>query len=187
MNMYDYLFAINCIAFLLYLIHVRMHHANKVMQMIINLLCVAGGALGVIGAILCFDRKAKKENMMTRVLASCMLVMQIVLIMLLKKQDASFNVSILSFFLNHRYFLYYIGMMNILTFLAFGLDKWKAKHASRRIPIVTLLGLSALGGSIGGIVAMFAFRHKTRKDYFRIGLPIILITQVMILLFIMNC
>lgn len=74
---------------------------------------------------------------------------------------------------------YLIGV-NLLTFLAFGLDKYKARHKKWRIPEATLLLLAALGGSPAALLAMRVFRHKTLHNRFRYGVPIILLVQLAI-------
>ncbi|WP_374471290.1 DUF1294 domain-containing protein [Phenylobacterium sp.] len=60
----------------------------------------------------------------------------------------------------------YLLAVNALTFAAFGLDKHRARADLRRIPERTLLGLAALGGSPGALLARPVFRHKTRKEPF---------------------
>ena len=84
-----------------------------------------------------------------------------------------------------RPLLYYLVAVNIMTFLAYGLDKWKAVHnghknknLSRRIPETSLLLLAVLGGSPAALLAMYLFRHKTLHKKFRYGVPAILILQV---------
>ena len=76
-------------------------------------------------------------------------------------------------------------LINVITFLVFGLDKWKAKRKEknekvRRVPEKTLLILSALGGSVGALLAMRAFRHKTLHKAFRFGVPLILALQIIV-------
>ena len=76
-------------------------------------------------------------------------------------------------------------LINVITFLVFGLDKWKAKRKEknekvRRVPERTLLLLAALGGSVGALLAMKAFRHKTLHKAFRFGVPLILALQIMV-------
>jgi uncharacterized membrane protein YsdA (DUF1294 family) len=56
--------------------------------------------------------------------------------------------------------------LNVCTFIAFGLDKWRAMHSGRRVPELTLLLLAALGGWPGGLLGMFIFRHKSAKRSF---------------------
>ena len=72
--------------------------------------------------------------------------------------------------------IYLIGI-NLLTFAIFGIDKWKARKRKWRIPEDTLIWLSIVGGSIGALVGMFLFRHKTQKRKFNLGIPAILIAQ----------
>lgn len=79
----------------------------------------------------------------------------------------------------------YLVIINIITFITFGIDKRRAvKDIFPRIRIRTLLILAAIGGSVGGILGMKLFRHKTRKKYFSIGMPLILIIQIFLLYFL---
>ncbi|MHC5065112.1 MAG: DUF1294 domain-containing protein, partial [Planctomycetota bacterium] len=63
--------------------------------------------------------------------------------------------------------------MSLLTFFTFGIDKWKASRGSSRIPEATLLLMSWCGGLIGGWIAMFVFRHKTRKTSFKLKMLLV--------------
>lgn len=72
----------------------------------------------------------------------------------------------------------YLIVINLVTFIVFGVDKSKAKKHSWRIPEKTLFLLSIIGGSVGAIIGMHTFRHKTRKWYFAFGIPAILIIQL---------
>ena len=63
-----------------------------------------------------------------------------------------------------------------------GYDKHEAKKGNWRISEKTLFTLVVIGGSIGGIIGMFTFRHKTKKWYFRFGFPIILILQILVVI-----
>ena len=74
--------------------------------------------------------------------------------------------------------LYYFLAVNLLTFISYGIDKWKARHNRWRIPEATLLLFAAIGGSIGALLAMRVFRHKTQHKKFRYGVPAILIVQM---------
>ncbi|MBE5805225.1 MAG: DUF1294 domain-containing protein [Clostridiales bacterium] len=78
----------------------------------------------------------------------------------------------------------YILTINVIAFLAMGLDKWKAKRNAWRIPEQTLISLVLLGGGIGGIVGMYLFRHKTKKARFYIGFPALFIVEVIIFIYI---
>ena len=79
--------------------------------------------------------------------------------------------------------IYLIGI-NILTFLVFGIDKWKARKGKWRIPEATLIGMSIAGGSIGALLGMYLFRHKTQKRKFNLGIPAILIIQAVLAYFL---
>ena len=74
----------------------------------------------------------------------------------------------------------YLIVINVVAFLAFGLDKLKAKADAWRIPEKTLLSLAIIGGSVGAILGMRTFRHKTRHKQFSVGLPVILAVQLII-------
>ncbi|NTV78042.1 MAG: DUF1294 domain-containing protein [Clostridiales bacterium] len=74
----------------------------------------------------------------------------------------------------------YVIVMNLLGFLVMGIDKYKAKKQAWRVPESTLFILAIIGGSLGSIVGMYAFRHKTRHWYFVYGLPFIFVLQIAI-------
>lgn len=78
----------------------------------------------------------------------------------------------------------YILAVSLLTWILFGLDKWKAIHGKWRIRESTLLGLSLIGGAAGGLAGMYLFRHKIRKMRFRIGVPLMLLVQAALFLLI---
>ena len=75
----------------------------------------------------------------------------------------------------------YLLAINVLTFLLYGIDKWKAKRARWRIPESVLLGMAAVGGSIGAWLGMRVWHHKTQHKKFRYGVPAILLAQMVLL------
>ena len=77
----------------------------------------------------------------------------------------------------------YLIVINILGFLVMGLDKHKAKMAERRIPENTLFMFTILGGGIGTIAGMYVFHHKTKKMKFKVGMPLILILEILIFVY----
>ena len=79
---------------------------------------------------------------------------------------------------------FYLLIINIFTFFLYGVDKWKAQRARWRIPESVLLGVAAIGGSVGAWLGMRVWRHKTQHAKFRYGVPIILIAQVALLVWI---
>ena len=72
----------------------------------------------------------------------------------------------------------YLLAVNIATFLLYGIDKYKAKKGKRRISEATLLTMAAIGGSIGAWAGMRLWHHKTMHKKFKYGIPIIIILQV---------
>lgn len=77
--------------------------------------------------------------------------------------------------------LYYLIVINIVTFLVYGIDKWKAKQGGWRISEATLLILAVIGGSIGALLGMKVWRHKTQHKKFKYGLPLSLIIQIILI------
>lgn len=76
----------------------------------------------------------------------------------------------------------YVAAVNVVSFLLMGIDKRKAVKRSFRIPESTLFVLAIIGGSIGSIIGMHLFRHKTRHWYFLYGMPVILALQIILIL-----
>ena len=85
-----------------------------------------------------------------------------------------------------KYFILYLIIINIIAFLAMYIDKRKAKYGKWRIQEQSLFILALIGGSIGAIIGMNIFRHKTKKLRFSIGFPIILILQIVLIISIWN-
>ena len=84
-------------------------------------------------------------------------------------------------------FLYiYAVIINVITFFVYGLDKSKAKARQWRIPEAQLIFLAVIGGSVGALAGMKVFHHKTRKPKFKIGVPVILIIQLVIIYFLFS-
>ena len=81
---------------------------------------------------------------------------------------------------------FYKLYFQIITFVAFAIDKMNAIGHRSRISIVTLLGLAFIGGSLGGLLAMYLLNHKTTKDYFTVGIPLIILMQVVLLFYVLN-
>lgn len=79
----------------------------------------------------------------------------------------------------------YLIIINAAAFLLMLIDKQKAKRGKWRIPEKTLLGAALLGGSIGAILGMNLFRHKTKHPKFSVGLPLILAGQCIALVFLL--
>ena len=76
--------------------------------------------------------------------------------------------------------VYYLIIINIVTFLVYGIDKWKARKTMWRIREASLLMLAVLGGSIGAWLGMKVWHHKTMHKKFKYGVPAILIIQIIL-------
>ena len=72
----------------------------------------------------------------------------------------------------------YLVIVNVIGFLMMGADKSRARRKAWRIPEAHLFIVALIGGSVGAILGMYIFRHKTRHWYFVWGLPIILVIQI---------
>lgn len=76
--------------------------------------------------------------------------------------------------------LIYLLIINIIAFIMYGIDKWKAQRNQWRISEKMLLFLAVIGGSAGALAGMYIFHHKTLHKKFTIGVPLILVIQVVI-------
>jgi uncharacterized membrane protein YsdA (DUF1294 family) len=76
--------------------------------------------------------------------------------------------------------VYYLGFINIIGFIVMGVDKKKARNGEWRIPEKTLWGVAVLGGALGSYIGMRVFHHKTKHNTFRIGMPLLVIIDVVL-------
>ena len=83
-----------------------------------------------------------------------------------------------------KYFLIYFGLITLIGFMAMFLDKQLVKKEKMRIPESRLFRIAILGGSLGVLLGMYTFRHKTLHKQFTIGIPAILIAQIALVVFI---
>ena len=70
--------------------------------------------------------------------------------------------------------LIYLEIVNLVAFALFGIDKRRAKKGLWRIPEATLILSAVVGGGIGALAGMYLFRHKTKKQKFTVGIPVII-------------
>lgn len=83
--------------------------------------------------------------------------------------------------------LIYLVIMNMIGFIMMAVDKYKAKHHAWRINEKSFFLISLIGGSLGTIIGMYTFHHKTKHWYFVYGLPIILLGQVGLWILYLRC
>lgn len=180
---------INVIGFLVFLVNHLLYTFTDELQIdiVVTIVSIMGGSAGIILAMLLFSRAAVKANMMSRVFVACVFVIQLVIFLIVKGHIRNeITLDFLNFFERHKPILIYLVVINFITVIAFGVDKIAALEDKTRIRIVTLLGLAFIGGSIGGLIAMFVFRHKIRKDYFMVGVPLIIVMQIVVFFYLMN-
>lgn len=79
----------------------------------------------------------------------------------------------------------YLIIINVITFALYGMDKWRAMTRQWRIREKKLIGLAVIGGSVGAMIGMTVFHHKTRKWYFKLGIPAILVIQITLIIHFM--
>ena len=85
-----------------------------------------------------------------------------------------------------RFYLLWLCVMSLVTFLVMGSDKRRARRGARRVPEARLFLLALLGGGAGGFLSMYAFRHKTRHLHFVIGFPLIAAFQILAALYLLR-
>ena len=85
-----------------------------------------------------------------------------------------------------QFILIYLVAINVATFFMYGIDKWKAKRSKWRISEATLLGLAIIGGSIGAWLGMRVWHHKTMHKKFQFGIPLIIVAQIALIIWIIS-
>ncbi|MBQ1816481.1 MAG: DUF1294 domain-containing protein [Bacteroidaceae bacterium] len=81
----------------------------------------------------------------------------------------------------------YLIVINVATFITYGIDKYKARRAMWRVREASLLILAVLGGSVGAWLGMKVWHHKTQHLKFKYGVPFILFAQIALALYIFSC
>ncbi|MDO5153081.1 MAG: DUF1294 domain-containing protein [Eubacteriales bacterium] len=84
-----------------------------------------------------------------------------------------------------EFLLLYLLIVNALGFVLMLVDKFKAKKNLWRIPEATLMMVAAIGGSVGSLIGMYTVRHKTKHRKFTVGIPLILVVQVVLAVWIL--
>ena len=189
----NYLCTINIIGLVLYLINLLLYRytADSEIDSLITIVSLLGGSIGILVPLLIFQRKLNKEKesiMMSTVFLYCIIPIQIVLYFMIVNGAFSIQFNKLkNFFDENSILLKYLLVINIITFFTYGVYKLLAIKEKNRIRIVTLLGLAFVGGELGGLLAMKLFNHKTSKDYFTVGLPLMFIMHIVVLFYFIFC
>ncbi|WP_418969428.1 DUF1294 domain-containing protein [Alloscardovia omnicolens] len=184
-----YLIGINALGFLVALIACKRatEESHAVSDVLLSVMSILGGTVGIALALLAFYRKAEKATMMPRVCVACMIVIQAVVVLVMRGHIAQhITLNFFEFVSGKPILLIYLILVDLLTIIAFAVDKHAALKSNRRVKIVTLLVLAYCGGTVGALLGMYLFRHKTNKNYFYLGIPLMLIMQVIVLWYAMN-
>ena len=145
-----YLIGVNVIGFFLYLLNMVLysHTENAQIDAILTIGALIGGSAGILLAILLFDRKTVKDNMMSRVFIVCVFVIQVIILLMVKGHHADYiTLAFWEFFAKYKILLIYLAVINFIAFAAYAVDKVNAAKHRSRIKIVTLLGLAFVGVS----------------------------------------
>ncbi|MGO4938186.1 DUF1294 domain-containing protein [Fundicoccus sp. Sow4_H7] len=78
--------------------------------------------------------------------------------------------------------IHYLFLINITAFAFFCFDKNRARRAGWRVPNARLMALAVVGGSLGALLGMYLFRHKTQQKLFTVGVPVVMVVQILIVI-----
>lgn len=184
-----YIIAINVIAFIVFIIDYQIckHGGEGIQpQVLCNLVTIFGGAFGVFVAETLCQRKINKYNVQSRIYTFIWLFLQLVLFWILwgPNHEAA-KEQILSFYDGHKIICIYYAVINVVTFIAFAVDKIKAMTHAWRISELSLLGLCLIGGGVGGILAMDICNHKVNTVYFMFGVPAMICLHLVLLVLVL--
>ena len=181
-----YLLAINVLGFAVGAINskIRSNKEEGKSDIVLAILSILGGAVGALISVLVFDRKAEKGNMLSM---SCLVVIDIILYLIYKGFVArNLTFAFWNILMKYPVSLIYLALINIVTFFVYLKDKKAAEKGKDRVKIVTLLSLSFIGGSIGALCGMYILHHKTNKSYFTVGVPLMIVMQILVLFYLSN-
>ena len=85
-----------------------------------------------------------------------------------------------------KYLWIYLFLINAVGFAFMLTDKAKARKGAWRIPEATLMGIAAIGGSLGSLIGMYTVRHKTKHPKFTIGIPALFAVHIVILVLLLG-
>ena len=181
---------INCITLILTIKYLRneslKQETSNWMDYAIAFASLSGGEIGVLLALMIRKRKVNKSTMTPYSFAITALVFHCFILYLLFADKSQLNL-IRSFISKYQHNgLIYCIAINAITFISFAYDKIAAIHHYRRLPNALLLMEAFCFGSLGALIAMGYFSHKTHKIYFTLTIPLMLMMQLMMLGLLIN-
>lgn len=133
------------------------------------------------------SKKIKKDYLTIKIILTCTFVLIIILFLFNRiNQINILDFNILNFLIKQKLLSIYLIIINLITFIIFGIDKFKSIKNKWRFKESTLINLCFIGGSIGGLISMYLFHHKTKHSCFHIGIPLIIITQIIVMISMIN-
>lgn len=188
-----YLIAINLITFVLFTIDFFIMAKNDYNSdtglmdgRLLSLFAVAGGGVGMLIALFVWTKcRINKHNVawwFTSIL--CIIIWALICAWRWRLVQLDFGLLLGQFdMLKLKVLGIYLAIINIVTFIIFCYDKTMAEHGRRRIREFVLIGISLLGGSLGGILAIRLRRHKINDWYFVWGLPFFIFVHIALLVY----
>lgn len=141
--------------------------------------------INLIGCLFFIKGRADKDNMMARVTLVSVFTAILAVTVTLKfgstGEIAGWDLRFWRAYADNSILIWYTLIINAVSFVVFGVDKYKAVKGRYRIPVAVLIYLAFAGGSVGTAVGMVLFRHKIRKNYFAVGVPMIIVMQIMLM------
>ena len=197
-----YLILINAVSFCLFAIDLLRHgKTGRILQpsWIFMASVLSGGAAGANLYFWLFfphfirsRRSSRKENSIEhdfynwwRICCLLALIVQVILVFTVYGNGIHFSLRRITSYRDKLLHgaLFYLVLINLITFIFFAVDKWKAKKNRFRIKEAVLFLLCFLGGTIGGIIGVHALHHKTTRKAFVVGIPLILLVQVVTVIY----
>ncbi len=177
-----YLFIINILSFMINSLDIYLYlNKHKQLKYIVEIFIILGGVIGVIISMFFFDRHINKRTLFKKLLALCFTIIEIIILIYFYGPNHINHRLLFLQFLNKNIVLFiYLLFINSITFFIYALDKKRAVNDQWRIKEVTLLGLSLIGGSLGALLAMYSFKHKTKKFYFCFLVPLMLFGHIIL-------
>lgn len=197
-----YLILINAVSFFLFAIDLHRHgKTGRTLQpaWIFMVSVLLGGAAGANLYFLLFfphfmrsKRKSRKVNSIEHdtynwwhICCLLALVVQAILVFAVYGNETYFSLRRITPYRDKLLHgaLFYLLLINLVTFIFFAVDKWRARKNRFRIKEAVLFILCFLGGTIGGIIGVHALHHKTTRQAFVVGIPLILLVQVITVIY----
>ena len=184
-----YLIAVNVVAFIVFTIDFFLFMKSGrelVNHAVMCLFAVLGGGVGMLASFLIWDRKVVKSNAAWR-FAALMGIVVWTMVVLAVYGVITIDLSVITEPLGLEKLAplgIYLLVINIITFIVFAYDKRQATRGGNRVREFVLLGLSFIGGALGGLIAMYVVRHKTSKWYFKYGLPAMIVLHIVVLIYL---